>query len=333
MRHPGQGRQHDPARLSLPPGIHDRATLPPDGAPVPHPGFGVDGLPHATQEPQAAEVMPLNVLVAPLHERPDGRGCGVENAHLVLGANLPKATLMRSIGCPLIHDLSGAVSHGSIDDVAVPCDPANVCGTPEHVVVFQVEHVARAQIGTHHVSARAVHDALGLARGSGGVEKEQNVLGLHRLGCALLGGTLHGLVEPHVPALRPNDFILGATHGQHRVHFWPALQGKVHLALERQDLPAPPGSIGGDHRLTLAVVDAISQRLGAESTKDHGVDGPQPGTGQNGHGQLGDHGHVDGHTVALGHAPIPQDVGQPADIPVQLSVGQAAGVSGLTFPK
>src|SRR5262245_3799326 len=72
-RDPGQRRNEDMARLGLPPRVDDRAPTATDDFPVPHPRLRVDRLTDGAEEPEAGEIAALGVLLAPLHERPDGR--------------------------------------------------------------------------------------------------------------------------------------------------------------------------------------------------------------------------------------------------------------------
>ena len=68
-----QRRDHVAAGLGLPPGIGDRAAAGADVAVIPHPRFGVDRLAHRAQHPQAGQVVAGRPLLAPFHERADGR--------------------------------------------------------------------------------------------------------------------------------------------------------------------------------------------------------------------------------------------------------------------
>ena len=81
---------HDHARLGLPPGVHDRASAPADVLIVPHPGFRINRLADAAQEPQRGQVVLRRPLRPPLHERADRRRRGVEDADGVLLDDLPR---------------------------------------------------------------------------------------------------------------------------------------------------------------------------------------------------------------------------------------------------
>src|SRR5215212_763180 len=78
-RDTGQGGDHDPTRLRLPPGVHDRAPTTAHVLAVPHPRPGVYRLTHGSQEPQTGEVMLLYGLGPDLYERPYGSRRRVEN--------------------------------------------------------------------------------------------------------------------------------------------------------------------------------------------------------------------------------------------------------------
>ena len=60
--------------------------------------------------------------------------------------------------------------------------------------------------------------------------------------------------------------------------------------------------------------------------------GADPSAGQHGHRQLGDHGHVDRHPVALAHAQLAEGVGHPARFFQELAVGDRALVARLALP-
>jgi len=53
--------------------------------------------------------------------------------------HFPKARCVGVGGDTFKHNFSTAQSQGTVGDVGVTCDPANVGRAPEHVVLFQVE--------------------------------------------------------------------------------------------------------------------------------------------------------------------------------------------------
>ncbi len=50
------------------------------------------------------------------------------------------------------------------------CDPTRIRHAEVHVIVFQIEHIFRRQVGADHVAAMDMDDALGFSGCSGGVE-------------------------------------------------------------------------------------------------------------------------------------------------------------------
>ena len=101
--------------------------------------------------------------------------------------------------------------------------------------------------------------------------------------------------------------------------------------LQGAGLAAAVGAVGRDHELGLGVVDPGAQGLGGEAAEDHGVDRADPGAGQQGDDGLGNHGQVDGHAVALGHAQGLEGVRGLLHFLGQLRVGVGAGVAGLAL--
>ncbi len=59
---------------------------------------------------------------------------------------------------------------------------------------------------------------------------------------------------------------------------------------------------------------------------------PNTGARQHGHWQLGNHGHVDADTIALGHPEALQRVGEGGDLGEQVGVGDRAGIAWFAFP-
>src|SRR5690606_28583377 len=129
----GQRGDHDAAGLGLPPGVHHGGAVAADVLAVPDPCLGVDRFADRAQDAQGRQVELGGDLVAPLHERADRGGRGVEDAHAVLLHDLPEAALVRGVRGAFVHDLGGAVGERAVDDVGVAGDPADVGGAPVHV--------------------------------------------------------------------------------------------------------------------------------------------------------------------------------------------------------
>ncbi len=104
------------------------------------------------------------------------------------------------------------------------------------------------------------------------------------------------------------------------------------VLLERQDIAAPPGTIGGDDEPSLRIDDAVAYRFGGEAGEDDVVNRPDAGAGQHGDDELRYHGKVDRHAVAFFDADRFQGVGELADVAGQVPVGQDTLVAGLALP-
>src|SRR5215217_1167617 len=181
----GQGRDHDPTRLRLPPSVHDRAPATAHVLVVPHPRPRVYRLAHGPQESQGGEVVLLYRLGPDLYERPYGGGCRVQNGDLMLLYDVEPAVVLRIGRRPLKHERRPAVREGAVDEVGVPGDPAHVRRAPVDVVVFEGVNPLVGDLDVGKVAARGVDDPLGFPRRAGRVEDVQHVLRIH-----LLGGTL-----------------------------------------------------------------------------------------------------------------------------------------------
>ena len=199
----GQRRDHDAAGLGLPPGIDDGQLRLADIEMVPHPGLGIDRLAHGAQEAQAGEVVTLGGLLAVAHQGADDGGRGVENIDLELLHDLPETVRPGIGGHALEHQGGGAEAQRTIEDIGVAGDPADIRGAPVDVVVLQVKDPLAGVHGIGQVAAGGMDHALGLAGGTGGVEDEQDVLGVHGFRRTVAGDIRSGnlLVPPGVAAL------------------------------------------------------------------------------------------------------------------------------------
>ena len=154
---PGQRRDEDLPGLRLPPRVHHGAAAAADHLPVPDPGLGIDRLADAAEQPQARQVAPLRVLVAPAHEGADGRGRRVADRDAVLLDDAPEAVLVGEVGRALVHHRRRAVGERAVDDVGVPGHPADVGGAPVDVGVVEVEDPLGRRVDAGEVAARRVH--------------------------------------------------------------------------------------------------------------------------------------------------------------------------------
>ena len=202
--HAWQRGDHVTTGFGLPEGVDDWATAAAHMLVVPLPCSGVDGLAHRTQQAQAGQVIALGVHsivgFSSLDERADCRGSRVENAALVILDHLPETTGIGVSGHAFEHDFRAAQGQGAIGDVGVACDPADVGGTPEHVVGLQVERPLGGQCSVQQVTACAVLNTFWLAGGTGGVQQEQRMLCRHPLGFACGRLASNGVFHPHVTA-------------------------------------------------------------------------------------------------------------------------------------
>ena len=202
------------ARLGLPPGVHDGATAVADHLVIPAPGLGVDRLAHRAEQTQRGARRGLHRRIALAHQGAQGRGGGVEDLDLVLVHHLPEAAGVGIVGHALEHQGRRRIRERPINHIGVARDPADVGGAPEDLAGAIVEDDLVRPGGPEQIAARGVQHALGLTRRAGGVEDEQRILGVHRLGRAVsvgLGG-LQPIVE--VAALDHRHVGAGAADDQ-----------------------------------------------------------------------------------------------------------------------
>ena len=270
--HQGRGarqrRHHVAAGFGLPEGVHDGALFMADVLVVPHPGFGVDGLAHRTEDAQAAQVRTVwvhrGVALGGLDQRADGCGRGVEDRALVALDHLPEASGVGESRHAFKNDLRGACGQGAVGHIGVAGNPADVGRAPEHVIGLQIKSPVHGQLGPQQVAAGRVLHALGLAGRARCVKNKERMLGAHghrrAHGALAFDGLGKCLVATgHHIASAGSALVdvhgldrLAAAHGQAFVH--DGFKGQLFAAAHLE--------VGGDDRHGTGVNDALLQRLG-----------------------------------------------------------------------
>ncbi|EPJ40338.1 hypothetical protein STAFG_2587 [Streptomyces afghaniensis 772] len=287
-----------PAGLGLPPVVDHR-----DAQQIARPvvGLGIEALAGQEEVAQAGQVVARGersprVL---LPDRPESGGCREHGPDPVLGGNAPELARVRGAHrLALVQHRRRAGQQGRVDDVRVADDPADV-GTGEH-------RLARAHVvdGPHRpvegdrVAAAVTHDSLGLSGRSGGVEDVEGV------GCGD-GNTVGRRRGSHqvgpVEIVRPQ---LGRLLRALQDHALLRLVGReldrlVEQGLVRDDTLALDAAGGGDDHLGGRVIDAQREFARGEPAEDDRVHRADTCAGQHRDNGLGDHRHVDHHTVAV----------------------------------
>ena len=328
----GKGRDHVGPGLGLPPGIDDGAALVADVLVEPHPGLGVDGLPDGSEQAERGEVVLLKVLVAPLHEGSDGRRGRIEDGDAVVGDELPEAVGLGPVGSTLVHETGRPVAEGSVDEVTVACDPADVGGAPVDIILPEIEDILGGGVSADQVTARGVENSLGLSGGSAGVEDKERMLAVEMLGRAVGGDILHLPVPPDIAPFLDVDVDVRAPEDDDLLDGSVPLQGVIDILLEGNELTAAVATVGRDDHLGPAVGKPVLDALGAEAAEDHAVNRADAGAGQHGDRGLGNEGHVEKDTVPLLHAVALEDICEFADLAVELAVSQNLFVTRFPLP-
>src|SRR5581483_11537924 len=131
------------------------------------------------------------------------------------------------------------------------------------------------------VAAGRVQDALGLTGRTAGVEDEQRVLGVVRLGYVLVALPIDHVVPPDVLVVL-GDLFAGPAHDQNVFDALRPGHRLVDRGLEGRRLAAPVAAVGGDDQLGVGVLDAGPEGLGGEAAEDDAVGGADPRAGQHG---------------------------------------------------
>ena len=329
----GKIRHDMTARLGLPIGVDNRAVRIADNFIIPSPCLGVDRFAHGAQDPQARKIILLGDVVAEAHEGPDGRGSRVEDRDLMTLDHVPIATIVGIHGGRLEHECAQTIQQRTVDNVGMPGDPSSIGNTGIHIALLQIERCGGGVHGIQTVSSGGMDQTLGLAGRARRVQNEQTVFGIHPLAGAVGTLPLDELIDQHI-ARGVHLHAAAAVMGKHKqlldnVRAGTALDGRVANLLEGEGPAAALATVGGDDPLGLAGLDPIGNGVGTETGENDGMDGTDASAGQHGHGQLGDHGHVQGDDIALADALILEGVGNLAHLGQEFAEGDAADVGGL----
>ena len=204
----------------------------------------------------------------------------------------------------------------------MPGHPSGVGHAEVDILVLEIEDQLGGQIGADHVPPVDVLDRFRLARRARGIEKVQGIFSVHHFRGAdrllsfqpvfpvnLFG---RGQRNPRLLPADNDDFLDARRVGD----------GFVHDRLEKHDLAPVIPDVGRDDHAGLAVFDPAGKGRRAEAGIDYGMNGPDAGARQHGHGLFRDLGEVNGDPIALAHAERLQGVGAAANLPVQLGVGE-----------
>ena len=324
-----QRADHGAAGLRLPPGVHDGQLAAADVLVVPLPGFGIDGFAHRAQHAQGAQVITFRPGLAHAHERTDDRGRGIEDVDPEFFHDAPVAVGLGPVGHALEHHGRGAQGQRAVNAVGMAGDPAHVGRAPVHVVVAHVEYPLRGMRRIGEVAARGMHDARGLAGAAAGMQEEERIVGVHGL-----AGEVHVQREILDEVMPPDVAVghhlhvlkTGMAHDDHMRHGGALLEDGVKVALERLDAARTDDAVGRDDHFGLGALDAAAHAALGITGKDGGMHRADARTGQHGDDQFRDHGHVQGHAVALAHPQRAQGMRHPADFRIQHLVGEAAHI-------
>ena len=153
-----------------------------------------------------------------------------------------------------------------------------------------------------------------------------------RPGLVLGRGGGDQIVPPGVASVVPADLLVGAPDDEHafdRAGLAELGEGVVDRGLQGRRLAPPVAAVGRDDQLGAEVRDPAGERVGREPAEHDGVRCPDARAGEHRHHRLGDHRQVDRDPVAGPDAERLERVRGPADLVLELGVGDVATVAGL----
>lgn len=292
---------------------------------VPLPDLGGDGFTDGAENSEALHIA-TNVLITSTLQQTQSSGGDVELSNLVLVDDIPVSREV-GVGGGSLEDNSGnAEDKRGVNDVCVTSDPTNVTTTEVTVAVVNVKDVLASHGSSEKVTSGSVHDTLGLASRTGGVEKEERVLGIHGLGSDVAGPLVDLLVPPNITSLFHGDVSAGALEDETLAHIGALLEGIVDDLLGANELTTTLAFVGSDDNSGVGVDDTVAQRIGRETSKDNRVNSTDTCASENGNECLWNHGHVDSNSVTLANTSLFEGPGDSGDLSKQLAIGNVAAI-------
>ena len=172
----------------------------------------------------------------------------------------------------------------------------------------------------------------GFGRRSRGVEHEQRVLGVQRLGRAVVRRRLDRLVVEEVAAVLHVHVGAGVAHHDHRLDRGHVAEERVHLRLDVGHLALAPGPVHRDQRLRVGELHALLHRVRREAAEHHVVGAPMRAQASMATATSGIIGRKIPTTSPGLHAAVLQHVGQALHVAQQLGVGHIALLALLAAP-
>ena len=305
--------------------IDDRDLLLADVLEKPEPGRRGPGLAAGRGDPQAREIVVLD-LQSIAHQAADDRRRHAEVGHPVIRDQAPKASGVRIIR-RAFGDQETAAGKTRNTGAHRAHHPPHIAEKEEAVRRFEVP-ADDDVTGDHRADETDVGpDApLRFARGARRIEQDSRVFRLHLRGRdgAVLAG--NDVAPPVVASLahRCLDVKTVARDDNHVLDGRRGLKRYVEHGLERCRHAAPPRPARRDHGPGFAVVEAGLDRAGAESGEQRQDDCADLQRCEESDESLGQVRHVDSNHVATTYAETAQSLCEPPDLAVELPVSQRA---------
>ena len=136
-----------------------------------------------------------------------------------------------------------------------------------------------------------------------------------------------------IAAFFPVDIGSGAVDHDDVLDGGAVVEDVIGAGFEGDDAATAVGAVAGDEDFGFGVEDAVFEGFGGEAAEDDGMDGADSGAGEHGDGEFGDHRQVEADPIAFGDAEGFEDVGELADLLVELFVGEGSAFAlGFAFP-
>ena len=199
-------------------------------------------------------------------------------------------------------------------------DPADIGGGPENIARINVVDRLHGPFQRNHVAAGRAHHAFRLAGGAGGIE---DIGGVHRIdgNAVRRGGAGLKRLPFHITLAERSGGLFALADHAELGFVGREFDRAVDQGLVVDHAPRFDPAACGDDRLWRRIVDPDRKLRGREAAEDHRMHRTNARACEHGDQRVGDHWHIDDHTVALAHAPRRQRARQPRDPALKPGIG------------
>mmetsp|Transcript_21674 Transcript_21674/g.43506 ORF Transcript_21674/g.43506 Transcript_21674/m.43506 type:complete len:255 (-) Transcript_21674:591-1355(-) len=226
-------------------------------------------------------------------------------------------------------------------------NPSTICHTRKDIIRLKIKRRLNSVSRIKSKSSRSVNQTLRHPGATRRIQKEKLRLRIHWLRRTVRTLQRKNVIHIDIPPLYPIHtmilFLFTSIHSIsrntplplkdqnlfHHIHTPMLPNSVIHNPLQRNRLSAPHPHIGSHHHSRLRRRDPRRKSLARKPGKYHGMHRSDSGACQHRHGQLRNHGHVDGDDISFLHSLRFQCVGDFGYLALHFRISESQDLAGF----